>query len=234
MSFRGGSVRSQTRTTAVLLSAACLALVALTAGCGSLPGPAGPPAAGAISKAPAASAAASMHAQLSPGMTLAPVPPVPAPPVSPGNDVYKGRDSAAAPNGGTLECEYFTSGSMMPASMTRASGQPQGLSSGDYAVRFSRIDGLSMMSVRFPALHLPSTSASPAAPSFPRPRPWTASWAAAASRGTANRRGWHATFRRQCSSPAGSRGLCCTTRSWAPRCSPPRMPPPERASSPVP
>jgi hypothetical protein len=91
-----------------------------------------------------------MHAQLSPGMTLAPVPPVPAPPVSPGNDVYKGRDSAAAPNGGTLECEYFTSGSMMPASMTRASGQPQGLSSGDYAVRFSRIDGLSMMSVRIP------------------------------------------------------------------------------------
>jgi hypothetical protein len=39
---------------------------------------------------------------------LVPVPPVPAPPVSPGEDECESRAAAAAPSGGTLECEYFT------------------------------------------------------------------------------------------------------------------------------
>jgi hypothetical protein len=45
-----------------------------------------------------------------------------------------------------LECQYFTSGSLIPA--TVLSGQ--GVSSGDYAVRFGSVGGSPWMTVRIP------------------------------------------------------------------------------------
>ena len=45
-----------------------------------------------------------------------------------------------------LECQYFTSGSLIPA--TVLSGQ--GVSSGDYAVRFGSVGGSAWMTVRIP------------------------------------------------------------------------------------
>ena len=46
--------------------------------------------------------------------------------------------------GGTLECQYFTSGSMVPAAVPPGPG----LSSGDYAVRFGNVGGRTLMTVR--------------------------------------------------------------------------------------
>jgi hypothetical protein len=45
-----------------------------------------------------------------------------------------------------LECQYFTAGSMLPASVPRGPG----VSSGDYAVRFGIVGGRPLMTVRIP------------------------------------------------------------------------------------
>ena len=45
-----------------------------------------------------------------------------------------------------LECQYFTSGSMMPVSVPPGPGT----SSGDYAIRFSIVGGRPLMTVRIP------------------------------------------------------------------------------------
>jgi hypothetical protein len=45
-----------------------------------------------------------------------------------------------------LECQYFTSGSMMPAAVPSGPG----MSSGDYAVRFGSVGGSPWMTVRIP------------------------------------------------------------------------------------
>jgi len=47
---------------------------------------------------------------------------------------------------GALECQYFTSGSMTPASVPR----DPGMSSGDYAIRFGSVGGRTLMTVRIP------------------------------------------------------------------------------------
>ena len=47
---------------------------------------------------------------------------------------------------GKLECQYFTSGSMMPDSVPRGPG----MSSGDYAIRFGIVGGRPLMTVRIP------------------------------------------------------------------------------------
>ncbi|NUU31818.1 hypothetical protein [Arthrobacter sp. C9C5] len=126
---------------------ACLVIGAVTAGCGSVT-PLGASAGNqSVTKPPAASAAPSSAAGLSPGMTLAPAPPVPPAPAGHGADEclpQHAGDAAAAAAKGTLECQYFTSGSMMPASMPRGPG----LGSGDYAVRFSSVGGHALMTVR--------------------------------------------------------------------------------------
>ncbi|BCW66998.1 hypothetical protein NicSoilB4_17610 [Arthrobacter sp. NicSoilB4] len=79
-------------------------------------------------------------------MTLAPVPPVPPAPAGQRADecLPQGAEDAAAT--GTPECQYFTSGSMQPATVPRGPG----LSSGDYAVRFGSLGGHTMMTVRIP------------------------------------------------------------------------------------
>ena len=53
------------------------------------------------------------------------------------------KDAAA---NGMLECQYFTSGSMMPAAVPRGPG----MSSGDYAIRFGMVGGHPLMTVRIP------------------------------------------------------------------------------------
>lgn len=79
-------------------------------------------------------------------MTLGPVPSVPPAPAGQGADecLPRGADDAAPT--GTLECQYFTSGSLQPATVPRGSG----LSSGDYAVRFGSLGGRPLMTVRIP------------------------------------------------------------------------------------
>jgi hypothetical protein len=129
--------------TPTLLSVACLVIGAVTAGCGSAP-PAEPAGEPALTKLPAASAAAGTGAGLSPGMTLAPAPPVPPAPAGHGADECLPQRAGVAAANGPLECQYFTSGSMMPASVPRGPG----LSSGDYAVRFSSVGGHALMTVR--------------------------------------------------------------------------------------
>ncbi|MBT2532663.1 hypothetical protein J7E83_11125 [Arthrobacter sp. ISL-48] len=99
-----------------------------------------------ITKAAAPSAAASKAAQLSPGMTLAPVPPVPAAPVSQDKDGCLPSDAGNAVTHGILECQYFTSGSMMPPSLPHEPG----FGAGDYAIRFSMAGGRPTMTVRVP------------------------------------------------------------------------------------
>ena len=47
---------------------------------------------------------------------------------------------------GLLECQYFTSGSMMPVSVPRGPG----MSSGDDAIRFGLVGGRTLMTVRIP------------------------------------------------------------------------------------
>ncbi len=79
-------------------------------------------------------------------MTIAPRPPAPPAPAGQGADdcsPQRAEDAAAA---GELECQYFTSGSMMPAAVPRGPG----MSSGDYAVRFGSVGGHPLMTVRIP------------------------------------------------------------------------------------
>ena len=79
-------------------------------------------------------------------MTHAPRPPVPPAPAGQGADGCsspRAEDAAAA---GGLECQYFPSGSMMPAAVPRGPG----MSSGDYAVRFGSVGGHPLMTVRIP------------------------------------------------------------------------------------
>ena len=140
-----GPARYETRTTPTLLSLACVAVVAVTAACAA-PSPRAAANEQAAASPPAATAAPSTGAGLSPGMTLAPVPPVPPAPAGPGADECLPQRAEDASAAGKLECQYFTSGSMMPAMVPRAPG----LSSGDYAVGFGSIGGQPWMTVRIP------------------------------------------------------------------------------------
>ena len=127
MAASGGTAHHRLRT--ATLAVACLAVVVFAAGCGSSPQP-----------------GAASTAGLSPGMTPAPVPSVP--PAPAGQDLDDCLDpglQAAAANG-QLVCQYFTSGSMVPAGVPAG----EGLSSGDYAIRFSSIGGSPLMTVRIP------------------------------------------------------------------------------------
>lgn len=145
MAAPGGPARYELRR-AALLSVASLAVVAATAACGTTTTPGATVGNQAITKPPAAAAVASSGAGLSPGMTIAPVPPAPPAPDSQGVDGCLGQGPKGTLTNGMLECQYFTSGSMVPASMSPAPG----LSSGDYAIRFGRTDGLPLMTVRIP------------------------------------------------------------------------------------
>lgn len=146
----GGTVHHRLRSTA--LSVACVAVVVLSSGCGSPPH-AGAAAASqtvttpsaALSSASSAAAPASA-AGLSPGMTLAPVPTVPPVPAGPGPDDCLNPGAKAAVANGQLVCQYFTSGSLIPAGVPAG----EGLSSGDYAIRFSSVGGSPLMTVRVP------------------------------------------------------------------------------------
>lgn len=146
MAAPGGTARYGIRTTPIALSAACLAVVAATAACGPSPSLPGAGDQQEITKLPAVPAAPSSSAGLSPGMTPAPVPRVPPSPVGPGPDECLPQSEADAVANGMLECQYFTSGSMMPASVPRGPG----MSSGDYAVRFGIVGGRPLMTARIP------------------------------------------------------------------------------------
>lgn len=145
MAAPGGPARYGLHTTPTLLSVVCLAVVALTAACAStfpLSTSAGEQ---TVTKPPAATAAPSTGAGLSPGMTLAPAPPIPPAPGH-GLDECRPQRAEKVVGNGALECQYFTSGSMTPASVPR----DPGMSSGDYAVRFGSVGGRTVMSVRIP------------------------------------------------------------------------------------
>lgn len=146
MAAPGGPARYGQRTTPTLLSLGWLAAVALTAACGSAPPPVAAATEEAVTKPHAATAAPSTGAGLSPGMTLAPPPPAPPAPAMQGADECPPQRAEDAATAGNLECQYFTSGSMMPAAVPRGSG----MSSGDYAVRFGSVGGHPLMTVRIP------------------------------------------------------------------------------------
>jgi hypothetical protein len=132
-------------TTPTLLSLACLAVIALTAACSSTPPLSTSVGEQTVTKPPAATAAPSTGAGLSPGMTLAPVPPLPHPPGR-GVDECLAQRAENAVAKAALECQYYTSGSMVPASVPRGTGA----SSGDYAIRFASVGGRPLMTVRIP------------------------------------------------------------------------------------
>ena len=145
MAAPGGPARYGMHTTPTLLSVVCLAVVALTAACAStlpLSTSAGEQ---TVTKPPAATAAPSTGAGLSPGMTLAPAPPIPPAPGHGIDECLPQRAEKVVGNG-ALECQYFTSGSMTPASVPR----DPGMSSGDYAIRFGSVGGRTLMTVRIP------------------------------------------------------------------------------------
>ena len=77
-------------------------------------------------------------------MALAAAPPVPPAPAPHGKDECLQQPARDAAAGGTLECQYFTSGSMVPAAVPPGPG----VSSGDYAVRFGNVGGRTLMTVR--------------------------------------------------------------------------------------
>lgn len=79
-------------------------------------------------------------------MTLAPVPSVPPAPASQDLDDCLDSGLKAAVANGQIVCQYFTSGSMVPAGVPSG----EGLSSGDYAIRFSSVGGSPLMTVRIP------------------------------------------------------------------------------------
>ncbi len=145
MAAPGGPARNGIRTTPTLLSLTCLAVVALTPACASTPPLSTSAGEQAVTKPPAATAAPSTGAGLSPGMTLAPVPPIQPAPGQGVDDCLPQRAGNARANG-ALECQYFTSGSMVPASVSSGPGA----SSGDYAIRFGSVGGRTLMTVRIP------------------------------------------------------------------------------------
>lgn len=139
----GTAVRGVRRN--VLLSTAGLTIGVVAAACGLAP----PQSAAsgnqtAVTK-PSAIAAAPSTGAKSPGMTLAPVPTAPPAPVIHGADDCLGQTEEVLANG-VLECQYFTSGSMMPASVPPGPG----MNSGDYAIRFALVGGSPLMTVRIP------------------------------------------------------------------------------------
>lgn len=146
MAAPGETARYGIHTTPILLSVACLAVVAATAACG--PSPSLPEAGDQQEsiKPTAVPAAPSTSSGLSSGMTPAPVPPVPPSPVGQGTDECLPQREEDAVANGMLECQYFTSGSLMPPSVPRGPG----MSSGDYAVRFGIVGGRPLMTVRIP------------------------------------------------------------------------------------
>ena len=98
-------------------------------------------------KPPAAPAAPSRNVEAPPGVTTpAPAPAVPSAPDGQGADECLRQRTMDPVAGGMLECQHFTSGSLMPAGMPRAPG----LSSGDYAVRFGSVGGRLLMTLRIP------------------------------------------------------------------------------------
>ena len=129
-----------------LLSVMCSAVVAVAAACGSAPPPSAASDNQTVTKPSSIAAAPSSAAELSPGMTLGPVPTVPPAPAAQGADDCLGQDPEEPLTNGALECQYFTSGSMIPATVPSGPG----VSSGDYAVRFGSVGGSSWMSVRIP------------------------------------------------------------------------------------
>ncbi len=145
MAAPGGPARYGMHTTPTLLSVVCLAVVALTAACASTPPLSTSAGEQTVTKPPAATAAPSTGAGLSPGMTLAPAPPIPPAPGH-GLDECRPQRAEKVVGNGALECQYFTSGSMTPASVPR----DPGMSSGDYAIRFGSVGGRTLMTVRIP------------------------------------------------------------------------------------
>ena len=145
MAAPGGPARYGMHTTPTLLSVVFLAVVALTAACASTPPLSTSAGEQTVTKPPAATAAPSTGAGLSPGMTLTPAPPIPPTPGHGIDECLPQRAENAVANG-ALECQYFTSGSMVPASVPRGPGA----SSGDYAIRFASVGGRPLMTVRIP------------------------------------------------------------------------------------
>ena len=145
MAAPGGPARYGMHTTPTLRSVVCLAVVALTPACASTPPLSMPAGEQTVTKPPAAKAAPSTGAGLSPGMTLAPAPPIPPAPGQGIDECLPQRAENAVANG-ALECQYFTAGSMTPASVPR----DPGMSSGDYAIRFGSVGGRTLMTVRIP------------------------------------------------------------------------------------
>ncbi|WP_146070352.1 hypothetical protein [Arthrobacter sp. GMC3] len=141
----GGKTRFALRSKA-LPFLACLALVSAATACASPP----PSSVGhetfnvATPAVPAVQP--SLRAGLPPGMTIAPMPPAPVAPANPGPDDCPGMLSQATPGNETLLCQYFTSGSLQPASVPRGPG----IDSGTYAVRFASVGGSAWMTVRIP------------------------------------------------------------------------------------
>ena len=119
MAAPGGPARYGMHTTPTLLSVVCLAVVALTAACASTPPLSMPAGEQTVTKPPAA------------GQGI--------------DECLPQRAENAVANG-ALECQYFTSGSMTPASVPR----DPGMSSGDYAIRFGSVGGRTLMTVRIP------------------------------------------------------------------------------------
>lgn len=119
MAAPGGPARYGMHTTPTLLSVVCLAVVALTVACASTPPLSMPAGEQTVTKPPAA------------GQGI--------------DECLPQRAENAVANG-ALECQYFTSGSMTPASVPR----DPGMSSGDYAIRFGSVGGRTLMTVRIP------------------------------------------------------------------------------------
>ena len=119
MAAPGGPARYGMHTTPTLLSVVCLAVVALTAACASTPPLSMPAGEQTVTKPPAA------------GQGI--------------DECLPQRAENAVANG-ALECQYFTSGSMTPASVPR----DPGMSSGDYAIRFGGVGGRTLTTVRIP------------------------------------------------------------------------------------
>ena len=145
MDARGGSVFRGVRRQ-IVLSTAGLTIGVVAAACGLAPPQGSASDNQTVTKPPAMAAPPSTGAKLSPGMTLAPVPTAPPAPATQGADECLEQSPEEALANGVLHCQYFTSGSLMPDSVPSGPG----LSSGDYAVRFSNVGGSTLMTVRIP------------------------------------------------------------------------------------
>lgn len=144
MDARGGTVFRGVRRR-ILLSTAGLTIGVVAAACGSAP-PQGAASHNHTAARPSIAQAPSTGAELSPGMTPARVPPAPPAALSQGADDCLEQSPEEALANGVLQCQYFTSGSLMPDSVPSGPG----LSSGDYAVRFSNVGGSTLMTFRIP------------------------------------------------------------------------------------